>query len=162
MISEKNELQTIKQMADEFGIDKQRVYRYIRKNHINAVHQKCGVMYYDEVVKTLIMKHFFKNEPHHEVHHDVHQTASNDVITVSFDAVIDVLKSELEIKNKQIQELNARLAESNAALVVAQQSAQTAQALHAGTIQKQLIDGSMETDDARAVGFFARIFRRKN
>ena len=41
---------------------------------------------------------------------------------------------QLEVKDTQIRELNARLAESNAALVAAQQTAQAAQALHAGSL----------------------------
>ena len=48
---------------------------------------------------------------------------------------------QLEVKDEQIRELNARLAESNAALVAAQQTAQAAQALHAGTIQQQFLTG---------------------
>lgn len=51
---------------------------------------------------------------------------------------IDTLQGQLAIKDKQIEDLNARLSESNAALVAAQQTAQAAQALHAGTIQQQL------------------------
>ncbi|EJW90725.1 hypothetical protein EVA_21168, partial [gut metagenome] len=56
-------------------------------------------------------------------------------------ATIDTLQGQLSVKDKQIEELNARLAEVSSALVVAQQTAQAAQALHAGTIQKQLMDG---------------------
>lgn len=54
-------------------------------------------------------------------------------------STIDTLQNQLDVKDKLIEELNSRLAESNAALVAAQQTAQTAQALHAGTLQKQLI-----------------------
>ena len=54
------------------------------------------------------------------------------------DILITTLQRELEIKNEQIRELNIRLSESNAALVAAQQTAQAAQALHAGMIQRQL------------------------
>ena len=161
MISEISGMKTIKQMADELGIDKQRVYRYIRKNHINEAHQRCGVMYYDEAVEMAVIQHFCENDAHHDVHHEAHHTASNDTVTTSLDAVIDVLKTELEIKNEQIRELNARLAESNAALVAAQQSAQAAQALHAGTMQKQLIDVSTSSNGTRA-GFLTRIFRRRS
>ena len=50
-----------------------------------------------------------------------------------------MLRKELEIKNKQIEDLNARLAEVSSALVMAQQTAQAAQALHAGTIQQQFL-----------------------
>ena len=45
------------------------------------------------------------------------------------------------IKNKQIEELNARLAEVTSALTAAQQTAQAAQALHAGMMQQQLKSG---------------------
>lgn len=55
-------------------------------------------------------------------------------------AVIEMLRKELETKNKQIEDLNARLAEVSSALVMAQQTAQAAQALHAGTIQQQFIE----------------------
>ena len=51
-----------------------------------------------------------------------------------------MLRKELETKNKQIEDLNARLAEVSSALVMAQQTAQAAQALHAGTIQQQFIE----------------------
>ena len=47
---------------------------------------------------------------------------------------------QLEVKDEQIRELNARLAESNAALVAAQQTAQAAQALHAGTVSYPHLD----------------------
>ena len=53
-----------------------------------------------------------------------------------------MLRKELETKNKQIEDLNARLAEVSSALLAAQQTAATAQALHAGTIKQQLSDGS--------------------
>ena len=56
-------------------------------------------------------------------------------------ATIDTLQGQLSVKDKQIEELNARLAEVTSALVVAQQTAQAAQALHAGTIRQQLTDG---------------------
>lgn len=50
------------------------------------------------------------------------------------------------MKDKQIEELNARLSECSAALVAAQQTAQAAQALHAGTIRQQITDGEMGKD----------------
>jgi len=149
-------MKTIKQIADEIGVDKQRVYRYIRKNRISEAHHEAGVMWYDEVDENLINAHFLENNRISEVHHEVHQTTS-------FDTVIDMLKSELEIKNEQIRELNARLAESNAALVAAQQSAQAAQVLHAGTMQKQLTDGADQAEPSTPQkSFFARIFGRKS
>lgn len=49
---------------------------------------------------------------------------------------LDRKNEQLAVKDKQIEELNARLAEVSLALVAAQQTAQAAQALHAGTIQQ--------------------------
>ena len=113
---------TIKQIADELGIDKQRVYRYIKKNHINEAHQKNGVMYYDEVVESSIKRAFLQKEPHQV-------SASNDAVIDVLMKQSEMLQKELEIKNKQIEELNNRLAENQKLLDQAQQ-------LHAMTEQK--------------------------
>ena len=129
-------MKTIKQIANEIGISKQRVYRYIKTNHITEVHHeahhdapmKHPVKHYDDAVVTRIKSHFLESEPHHEalhdVHHETHQTTSSDTVS---DAVIAMLKNELETKNKQIDDLTT-------ALVAAQQTAAAAQALHAGTM----------------------------
>lgn len=122
---------TIKQIADELGVSKQRVYRFIKQNCIN----------------------------------EAHQNRINDTVS---DAVIELLREELNQKNEQIQQLNERLAETTAALVAAQQTiqavqqtTQTAQALHAGTIQRQLITDEGE-DNQQHTGlhrWFRRFFR---
>lgn len=95
---------TIKQMADAIGVDKQRVYRYIKKSCINEAHQKNGVMYYDETVEKRIKQAFSKNEPHQE-------SASSDTVVDVLLKQSEMLQKELEIKNKQISDLNDRLAE---------------------------------------------------
>ena len=95
---------TIKQMADAIGVDKQRVYRYIKKSCINEAHQKNGVMYYDEAVEKRIKQAFSKNEPHQE-------SASSDTVVDVLLKQSEMLQKELEIKNKQISDLNDRLAE---------------------------------------------------
>ena len=64
---------------------------------------------------------------------------------------------------KQIAELNARLAETTAALTETTKSLQAAQALHAGTIQQQLLEESEggddeQTDSERKSGFWGRLF----
>jgi len=154
-------MKTIKQIADELGLDKQRVYRYIKQNHIknciSEAHQKSGVMYYDNTVETRIKSHFLNFDYITDVHHEVHQTASNDAVA---DTVILMLQRELEIKNEQIRELNARLAETTSALLAAQQTTQAAQVLHA-TEKKQLpsIGGELLAADASLPkSFLQRIF----
>jgi len=153
-------MKTIKQMADALKVDKQRVYRYIRKNRISEAHHETGVMWYDDAAENLIIQHFTKGDCIGNVHHEAHQATSNDAV---IDTVVAMLQKELDIKNEQIRELNARLAESNSALAAAQLSAQAAQALHAGTMQKQMMDGGVDQVEpvTPAKKFFARIFGRK-
>lgn len=112
-------MKTIREIANELGVDKQKVYRFIKQNHIN------------EAV---------------------------------FDAVIEMLQKELEIKNEQIKELNERLSECSAALLAAQQTTQAAQVLHAGTIQKEIASGESGVDKQKSASekknrWFKRLFR---
>lgn len=127
---------TIKQIADELGLPKQRVYRYIKNNRINEAHQKNGVMYYDDAVINLVKSKLSKKTTSSEAHHDAHQnrineahhdavydtvtnieksatlkkTASNDAHQNHInDAVIELLKNELENKNEQINNLQSEL-----------------------------------------------------
>ena len=43
-------MKTIREIANELGVDKQKVYRFIKQNHINEAHhkahQRSGVKYY--------------------------------------------------------------------------------------------------------------------
>ena len=125
---------TIKQIADELGIDKQRVYRYIKKNHINEAHQKNGVMYYDEAVESSIKQAFLQNEPHQA-------SASSDTVIDVLVKQSEMLQKELEIKNRQIEELNERLAENQKLLDQEQQ-------LHAMTKQElKLLEVKVEEQE---------------
>ena len=74
------------------------------------------------------------------------EQSENAGVVAVLQTTIDTLQGQLAIKDKQIEELNARLAEVSSALVAAQQTAQAAQALHAGTIQQQLLSGESGAD----------------
>ena len=80
------------------------------------------------------------------------EQSENAGVVAVLQTTIDTLQGQLAIKDKQIEELNARLAEVSSALVAAQQTAQAAQALHAGTIQQQLTSGEdqREEDEVKA------------
>ena len=104
---------TIKQIADELGVPKQRVYRYIKSNHINETHQENGVMYYDDVAETAIKQAFSQNNTTSKEAHKAHQNHINDT-------VIDVLKNQLEVKDKQIEQLQRTVEQLTAALTAAQ------------------------------------------
>ena len=124
-------MKTLKQIADELGIEKQKVYRFVQKHHINEADEVKQTKLYDETAESLIKSHF------------CHITASNERCNneshpkSSFDPLLAQLMRELDIKNEQIK----RLQEENANLI---ESLKTSQALHAGTIQKQLEDKTVE------------------
>lgn len=112
---------TLKQLADELGVDKQKLYRFVKKNHINEVHQEAhqstSVMQYDEAAQKLIKQAFSQKE----VHQEVHQNHINDAVVDVLLKQSELLKKELEIKNKQIEDLSERLAESQRLLNQQQQ-----------------------------------------
>lgn len=169
---------TIKEIAEEIGVSKQAVYkRYKGKLHTVCApyaHTEQGVLYLSEQAETLIKQDFLKNDRSIGAHTDTHTEHSNgaplerqenDGIVAVLQTTIDTLQGQLSVKDKQIEELNARLAEVAAALVAAQQTAQAAQALHAGTIQQQLASGEaepevhqQETEEKK--GWFNRLFRK--
>ena len=159
-------MKTIREIANEIGVDKQKVYRFIKQNHINEAHrealQRSGVKYYDEAAETLIKQGFFGETASSEARHEVHQNRINEA---AFDAVVEMLQKELEIKNEQIRELNERLSECSAALLAAQQTAQVAQALHAGAIQQHILDKGESVDlqreqkQEKRQGWIRKIFR---
>lgn len=106
-------MKTIKQIADELGVPKQRVYRYIKSNHINEAHQENGVMYYDDVAEMAIKQAFSQNSTTSKETHETHQNHINDT-------VIDVLRNQLEVKDKQIEQLQRTVEQLTAALTAAQ------------------------------------------
>lgn len=96
---------TIKQIADELNVNKQRVYRYIKKNHITEAHQKNGVMYYDENAQKQITSYFRRVELENI-------TSEKSLASASFDVILkqsEMLKNELEAKNEQIAQLQKLL-----------------------------------------------------
>ena len=133
---------TIKEISTECGVSEQAVRAWCRRNHVAK--DAKGSFAISESIKTAIYQHYRVLEGN-----QVSQPAkascetcetSETVLIAMLQKELDLKSEQLAVKDKQIEELNARLAESSAALVAAQQTAQAAQALHAGTI-KQLIEG---------------------
>ena len=99
---------TMKQIADELQIDKQKVYRFIKKHCINEVYQKNGAKYYDETAQKQIKQGLSKKEPHHEVHQNHFGSTSNETPDAVTTKLIEMLEKELEEKNQQIKDLNSK------------------------------------------------------
>lgn len=160
-------MKTVREIAAEIGIPKQRVYRYIKRECISEAHQRNGVMYYDEAAETIIKQGFDTDTASGDVHHEAHQNRITDAVT---DAVIDLLQKELEIKNKQIAELTETV-KIQAESINAYQQKELAGKIIEG---KQLLDGSVEPAEPeqekevpnitvqpiRKASFIGRLFRR--
>lgn len=165
-------MKTIRQIADEIGVSKQAVYkRYKGKLHTVCApyaHTEQGVLYLSEQAETLIKQDFLKDDrsdgAHTDTHTDTHtersngavseQSQENSVVAV-LQATIDTLQGQLEVKDRQIEKLTE-------ALVAAQKTAAAAQALHAGTIQQQLITGEAGADQQEPEqkrNWFSKLFR---
>lgn len=93
---------TLKEIADELKIDKQRVYRYVKKNHIKEAYQKQSVMYYDKTAQGLI-KSALTEKDHIN---DAHQNHINDTVNDALLKQLEVLQNQLTEKDKQIADLH--------------------------------------------------------
>ena len=79
-------------------------------------------------------------------------------------ATIDTLQGQLEVKDRQIEQQAQTITRLTDALAAAQQTAAAAQALHAGTIQQQILTGEGEADQqgqkpGQKQGWFRKFFR---
>ena len=162
-------MKTIRQIADEIGVSKQAVYkRYKGKLHTVCApyaHTVQGVLYLSEQAETLIKQDFLQNDCSNGAHTErsigaVQEQSQEAGVVAVLQATIDTLQGQLSVKDQQIEELNARLAEVSSALLAAQQTAATAQALHAGTIKQQLSDGSGADQEERKQSWISRLFRK--
>ena len=104
-------MKTLKQIADEIGIDKQKVYRFVKKNHITASSEVKQSKLYDEAAERLIKSHFCHITTSSERYGEPHQKSGQEQL-------LEQLIKELEIKNEQIREKDRQLAEKDRQLNV--------------------------------------------
>jgi hypothetical protein len=161
---------TIKEIADEIGVSKQAVQKRIAREPLYTCIQPYiytikGTKYIADEGANLIISAFAENQPT-TVSIDIADNQRPDVYSDVYSEIIDLLKENINVlqkqlytKDKQIDELNKRLEEVTSTLSTAQKSIANEQALHAGTIQKQLTDGSASEEKSN---FFSRIFKRRN
>lgn len=94
---------TIKQVADDLKINKQKLYRYIKRNHINDVHQVKSVIYIDDALERTLKSIFLKSSASFDVHQNHINDTSNDA------EIINLLKKELEKSHKRNEHLQKLL-----------------------------------------------------
>ena len=103
-------MKTVKQIADELGISKQKVYRFIVRNHITASSEVKQSKLYDEAAEKLIKQGFLEDQPYQKSHHEAHKNHINEPVRdVVSEAVIELLQKELEHKNEQLREKDRQI-----------------------------------------------------
>lgn len=154
---EENMGKTIKQLAEEIGVSKQAIHQKRKSKELSTALQPFtstvdGVVYISVDGEKLIKQAFLKDD-RKQVDGLFTSTVYSsftplvDGVDSNLYAVlkqtIDTLQTQLERKDqqlaekdKQIQQLLNRLSETQNALISEQKTVQSAQALHAGTIQQ--------------------------
>lgn len=130
-------MKTIRQIADEIGVSKQAVFKKIKREPLSTSLQGLTATVDGRLMVEV-----------------------DGVISV-LQATIDTLQGQLEVKDRQIEQQAQTITRLTDALAAAQQTAAAAQALHAGTIQQQLITGEAGTDQQepeQKKSWFSKIF----
>ena len=150
---------TIRQIADEIGVSKTAVSKQIANLGLRSGLRKNGNQFAIDEHQEALIKEAFSEKSQTEIENQTQtktQTENHEVsdLVCVLQATIDTLQGQLEVKDRQIEKLTE-------ALVAAQQTAAAAQALHAGTIQQQLITGEAGVDQQepeQKKSWFSKIF----
>jgi hypothetical protein len=142
-------MKTVKQIADEIGVSKQSVYKRVRGSlHTDIapyVHTINGVLYVDDAGESLVISAYNKDIPHtkttYESAHEPHTRSTQVDVVQTLIKQLSIKDEQIEKQQQSIHELTVALENMTAGLLAAQQTAQAAQMLHAGTMQKQIMDG---------------------
>lgn len=183
---------TIKQLANELGVGKTTINRVIAQLNLQGKLHRVGNKYMlsEMQIEQIKLKMRIAEETHHEnapvepeshqTHHEnapvepeLHISMWNRQLTVK-DHQIQILQDQLISKDNQIAEKDRQiklLQEQITQLTNAMENLTTAlnaeQALHAGTIQKQLTEHSVMDQPSdveqpkQKQGLFSRLFGRK-
>lgn len=155
---------TVKDFAKRAGISTQRIYQLLAKD----LQDSCKVINGTKYIHISELSRFSNNGATSDLQGDLQSPLQS--LCKSLQEQNGVLMEQLATKDKQIESLSQQLVakdEQLAALTQALASAQEAQtrlteslaaeqALHAGTIQKQLT-----MQDEKPVGFWGRLFGKK-
>ena len=137
-------MKTIRQIADEIGVSKTAVNKQIANLGLRSGLRKNGNQFAIDEHQEALIKQAFSEKSQTEIENQSQtksQTENHEVsdLVCVLQATIDTLQGQLEVKDRQIEKLTE-------ALIAAQQTAAAAQALHAGTIQQQLVTGDARAD----------------
>lgn len=160
-------MKTIRQIADEIGVSKTAVSKQIANLGLRSGLRKNGNQFaIDERQEALIKQAFLEKSQTENANQSQTKTQTEnqevgDLVCV-LQATINTLQGQLEVKDRQIEQQAQTITRLTDALAAAQQTAAAAQALHAGTIQQQLLSGEAEADQQEPEqkrGWFRNLFR---
>lgn len=160
-------MKTIRQIADEIGVSKTAVNKQIANLGLRSGLRKNGNQFAIDEHQEALIKQAFSEKSQTEIENQT-QTKSPtswfsvcDLVCV-LQATIDTLQGQLEVKDRQLEQQAQTITRLTDALAAAQQTAAAAQALHAGTIQQQLLTGEAGADQQEPEqkrGWFSKLFR---
>lgn len=134
-------MKTIRQIADEIGVSKTAVNKQIANLGLRSGLRKNGNQFAIDEHQEALIKQAFSEKSQTKSQTENHEVS--DLVCV-LQATIDTLQGQLEVKDRQIEQQAQTITRLTDALAAAQQTAVAAQALHAGTIQQQLVAGEGE------------------
>lgn len=142
-------MKTIRQIADEIGVSKTAVNKQIANLGLRSGLRKNGNQFAIDEHQEALIKQAFSEKSQTEIENQSQtktQTENHEVgdLVCVLQATIDTLQGQLEVKDRQIEQQAQTITRLTGALAAAQQTAVAAQALHAGTIQQQLVAGEGE------------------
>ena len=142
-------MKTIRQIADEIGVSKTAVNKQIANLGLRSGLRKNGNQLAIDEHQEALIKQAFSEKSQTEIENQSQtkpQTENHEVgdLGCVLQATIDTLQGQLEVKDRQIEQQAQTITRLTDALAAAQQTAVAAQALHAGTIQQQLVAGEGE------------------
>jgi small-conductance mechanosensitive channel len=131
-------MKTIKQIADEIGVSKQAVQQKLKKEPLASSCRQHTTTNGNTI--------YIKNQGVELIKSAFSASVAENLSATTDNEIVDFLKEQLKEKDRQIAEKDKQLSDITAALVAAQQTAATAQALHAGTLQQQLATSEVAPD----------------
>ena len=148
-----------KQIADKFGVPKQKIYRCIKLNHIKEAHSEVvkgnTVLMYDkqaiEHIESILKGGATtSSEAHSEVHHEAVNEALNEAVLKQ----LDILNEQLKTKDKQIENLQKLLDQEQ------QLNAMNQQKILALETKLEEPTEPVEPDEEPPKGFWSKIFKK--
>ena len=142
-------IHTIRHIPIQISVTKTAGNKQIANLGLRSGLRKNGNQFAIDEHQEALIKQAFSEKSQTEIENQSQtktQTENHEVgdLVCVLQATIDTLQGQLEVKDRQIEQQAQTITRLTDALAAAQQTAVAAQALHAGTIQQQLVAGEGE------------------